>query len=74
MNDSKIAINAYEWMDKDEIMIIGKHNTILMNLKTGSVKSLSMEELKRRLAECEETNMDDETGKNNGNDNPNLTC
>ena len=46
MNDSKIAINAYEWMDKDEIMIIGKHNTILMNLKTGSVKSLSMEELK----------------------------
>ena len=47
--DNQIKIESYDWISKNDIMIIGKHNVILIDITTGLVKVLTIKELKARL-------------------------
>ena len=59
MNQNLLTTEVFDWMDEDEIMIIGKHNCVLMNLKTGVISQMTTDMVKRRLADQEEQDTED---------------
>ena len=54
-----MTIQSYDWMDEDELMIIGKHQCVLLNLKTGLISQMTTEMITRLLAEREAQETED---------------